>query len=100
MYYLCVQNECEDLQHAADEAGDRHYRAMTDWVTKGRTRSLRDRARHLAEVYRRALLWVIDCYQRGRDSIRNRRKLETAVEFEGMVENDIKILDKYETKTS
>jgi hypothetical protein len=88
-----VQEECSDLEVEAGEAGDRHYRAMTEWATRGRGERLREKARALAGQYRRALKWMIDCYARARDSVRSRRKLELAVEYKELVEQDIEILD-------
>ena len=87
-----VENECADLKQEADKAGDKHYRAMTEWVTKGRTRTLRDRALAFAVSYRRALHWLIDCYRRIRAG--RSEKLETAVEFKALVDQDIKVLEE------
>jgi hypothetical protein len=66
---------------------------MTEWATGGRGERLREKARTLAGRYRRALKWVIDCYARARDSVRSRRKLQIAVEYKELVEQDIDILD-------
>ena len=87
-----MENECADLKQEADKAGDKHYRAMTDWVTKGRTRPLRERAYAFAVSYRRSLKWLIDCYRRIRGG--RSEKLETAVEFKGLVDRDIKALEE------
>ncbi|MFM9905045.1 MAG: hypothetical protein ACKVQJ_10800 [Pyrinomonadaceae bacterium] len=89
-----MEEECTDLVQESNQAGDKHYRTMTTWLTGGRTRTLLNRAYRFALAYRRALQWVIDCYGRIRNSVRAKRKLEEAVEFKSLVEKDIVILEQ------
>lgn len=90
-----MKDECSDLKQAADRAQDKHYREMTDWVTRGRTPEQGRRAYGFAVAYRQALKWLIDCYAHLRDRLSARRNMEAAQEFKTLVEHDIDILDKY-----
>ncbi|MFL6374440.1 MAG: hypothetical protein ACJ73D_07235 [Pyrinomonadaceae bacterium] len=92
MYYSAVQQECSDLKDEAGAASDNHYRAMTNWLTKGRTSALRRKARSMAEKYRKALTWLIGCYRRARGQA-SQHSLEQAETYRSLLEQDIEILD-------
>lgn len=89
-----VKDECQDLKQQADVAGDDHYRAMTDYMTDGRSPALRERARGFAYRYRRSLTWLMECYARMRDRFTARRKLANAIDMKTLVEKDIEILEE------
>jgi hypothetical protein len=89
-----MNDECSDLKREADLAGDAHYRAMTNYMTDGRTRRLAARAYGFAVAYRSALKWLIDCYSRVRDRVNARRKLDTAMEMKHLVDRDIETLEQ------
>ena len=91
-----MEQECSDIKKDAHEAGDKHYRAMTNWVTGGRTRALLDRAYPLAIKYNRQLAWLVECYEHARSTILSRSKVKKAGEFKTLVEKDIKIMESYD----
>jgi len=89
-----VEQECTDLKQESVAAGDQHYRAMTSWLTRGRKKELWVRARAFASNYRKKLRWLIECYRHLRPTARVQEKLHDAVEFQTLLEKDIKILDE------
>jgi hypothetical protein len=91
-----MEQQCSDIKKNADRAGDEHYRAMTQWVTGGRTRKLLNRAYPLALRYRRQLGWLVECYQHARSSILSRSKVKAADDYKTLIEQDIKILESYD----
>jgi len=85
-------DECSDLKREAHEAGDEHYRAMTDYI-RGDHKGERKRALRFAVAYRRALQWLIDCYGRMKDRVAGRQKAETALQYAELVDKDIEMLE-------
>ena len=91
-----MEQECTDIKKDAHNAGDEHYRAMTSWITGGRSRALLNKAYPLAIRYRRQLNWLIECYEHARSTFASRGKVSTAMEYKVLVDKDIKILDQYD----
>ena len=88
-----MANECTDLEREAAQAGDRYYRAITDWLTdRRRSIELREKASVLARVYSRSLDIVLRCLARVRGSHITERKLERTQEFKSLVEKDMEFL--------
>ena len=91
-----MEQECSDIKKDAHEAGDKHYRAMTNWVTGGRSRALLNKAYPLAIKYRRQLSWLVECYEHARSTVLSRTKVKTADQFKTLVEQDMKIMENYD----
>ena len=88
-----MNDECSDIKREAHEAGDLHYRAMTDYVRTG-DGATRRRALAVAMRYRQALDWLIDCYGKFRDRLTGRRHADVALEYKHLVEKDIDMLEE------
>ena len=85
-------DECSDLKREAHEAGDLHYRTMTQYI-RGEADVPRRRVLGVAVAYRRALQWLIDCYRRVRNGSASRQQAETAEKYKDLVEKDIEMLE-------
>ena len=91
-----MPDECVELQQEADKAADAYFPVMTEWAVKGaKDERLRTEARTRAGAFRRSLNFLVDCYERTRDSIRTRRKLNNAVQMQNLIESDINTLNQY-----
>ena len=88
-----MNDECSDIKREAHEAGDLHYRAMTDYVRTGDMLARR-RALSVAVRYRRALDWLVDCYSKLRDRMTGRQKVASTLEYKHLVEKDIEMLEE------
>jgi hypothetical protein len=88
-----MNDECSNIKREAHEAGDLHYRAMTDYVRTG-DGAARRRALSMAIHYRQALRWLLDCYGNLRDRVTGRRKAEAALEYKHLVDKDIEMLEE------
>jgi hypothetical protein len=84
-------DECSDLKREAHEAGDLHYRAMTDYI-RGDHRGERKRALRFAMAYRQALQWLLDCYGRAKNRLTGRQQAETALQYAELVDKDIEMI--------
>ena len=91
-----MDQECSDVKTDAYRAGDKHYRAMSNWLTGGRTKALLNKAYPLALKYRQTLTWLTDCYKHARFSISRTKRMEAAHEYQTLVQHDIDILDRYD----
>ena len=87
-----ANHECSDLKREAHEAGDLHYRTMTEFIRGDHDVTPR-RALGVAMAYRRALQWLIDCYRRVRHGSAARVHAETAEKYKDLVEKDIEMLE-------
>ncbi len=90
-----VPEKCNEISAETAKAGDRYYKVVSEWI-RGRMSSsiLRQKARRLADVYRRSLELAIACYSRVRGSVTAKKEINYARELQTLLDKDMEILGR------
>jgi len=82
----------QQIQFAAHQIGDEHYRTMNEWLVSGAQIDSENRCREKAIAYRRDLDNLLATLDELPQTVEVERAIQSTLEFRALIASDLKLI--------